>query len=60
MRIAFKSAGLVAAAAAVEQARANVTNARLNLGYTTITSPVAGSVTSNVAPESAPTHWPST
>jgi membrane fusion protein (multidrug efflux system) len=31
-----------AAAAAVEQARANVTNARLNLGYTTITSPVAG------------------
>lgn len=31
-----------AAAAAVEQARANVTNAKLNLGYTTITSPVAG------------------
>ncbi|WP_411859867.1 efflux RND transporter periplasmic adaptor subunit [Cupriavidus pauculus] len=31
-----------AAAAAVEQARANVTNAKLNLGYTTIASPVAG------------------
>ncbi|WP_454055864.1 efflux RND transporter periplasmic adaptor subunit [Cupriavidus sp. Marseille-Q8015] len=31
-----------AAAAAVEQARANVTNARLNLGYTVITSPVNG------------------
>lgn len=30
------------AAAAVEQAKANVTNARLNLGYTTITSPVSG------------------
>jgi membrane fusion protein (multidrug efflux system) len=26
----------------VEQAKANVTNARLNLGYTTITSPVSG------------------
>ncbi|MFJ5382753.1 efflux RND transporter periplasmic adaptor subunit, partial [Cupriavidus sp. CER94] len=31
-----------AAAAAVEAARANVTNAKLNLGYTTITSPVNG------------------
>lgn len=31
-----------AAAAAVEQAKANVTNARLNFGYTTITSPVDG------------------
>ncbi|SCU73398.1 Cation/multidrug efflux system, mebrane-fusion component AcrA [Cupriavidus necator] len=31
-----------AAAAAVEAARANVTNARLNLGYTTIKSPVNG------------------
>jgi membrane fusion protein, multidrug efflux system len=31
-----------AAAAAVEQARANVTNAQLNLGYTTITAPVTG------------------
>ncbi|WP_078198054.1 efflux RND transporter periplasmic adaptor subunit [Cupriavidus necator] len=31
-----------AAAAAVEAARANVTNARLNLGYTTIKSPVTG------------------
>ncbi|CAG9164495.1 efflux RND transporter periplasmic adaptor subunit [Cupriavidus pampae] len=31
-----------AAAAAVEQAKANVTNAKLNLGYTTIASPVAG------------------
>ncbi|MEN7530202.1 efflux RND transporter periplasmic adaptor subunit [Cupriavidus sp. DL-D2] len=31
-----------AAAAAVEAARANVTNAKLNLGYTTIASPVAG------------------
>lgn len=31
-----------AAAAAVEQARANVVNARLNLGYTTISSPVSG------------------
>jgi len=31
-----------AAAAAVEQARADVTTARLNLGYTTISSPVAG------------------
>jgi len=31
-----------AAAAAVEQARANVTSAELNLGYTTITSPVTG------------------
>lgn len=31
-----------AAAAAVEQAKASVTTARLNLGYTTITSPVAG------------------
>ncbi|SDP34104.1 membrane fusion protein, multidrug efflux system [Ralstonia sp. 25mfcol4.1] len=31
-----------AAAAAVEAARANVTNAKLNLGYTTITSPVDG------------------
>ncbi|MGY2489591.1 efflux RND transporter periplasmic adaptor subunit [Cupriavidus sp. CP313] len=31
-----------AAAAAVEGARANVTNARLNLGYTTIKSPVTG------------------
>lgn len=30
------------AAAAVEQARANVTNAKLNLGYTTIKSPVSG------------------
>jgi membrane fusion protein (multidrug efflux system) len=30
------------AAAAVEQAKANVTNARLNLDYTTITSPVSG------------------
>jgi len=32
----------LAAAAAVEQARANVTSAELNLGYTTITSPVTG------------------
>lgn len=31
-----------AAAAAVEAARASVTNARLNLGYTTIKSPVTG------------------
>lgn len=31
-----------AAAAAVEGARANVISARLNLGYTTITSPVSG------------------
>jgi len=31
-----------AAAAAVERARANVINAKLNLGYTTITSPVDG------------------
>jgi membrane fusion protein (multidrug efflux system) len=31
-----------AAAAAVEGAKANVISARLNLGYTTITSPVAG------------------
>lgn len=31
-----------AAAAALEQARANVTSATLNLGYTTITSPVTG------------------
>lgn len=31
-----------AAAAALEQARANVTSASLNLGYTTITSPVTG------------------
>jgi membrane fusion protein (multidrug efflux system) len=31
-----------AAAAAVEQARANVTSAQLNLGYTTITAPVTG------------------
>lgn len=31
-----------AAAAAVEQARADVTSAELNLGYTTITSPVDG------------------
>ncbi|MFC4345052.1 efflux RND transporter periplasmic adaptor subunit [Cupriavidus numazuensis] len=31
-----------AAAAAVEGARANVISAKLNLGYTTITSPVAG------------------
>ncbi|TBR40302.1 MULTISPECIES: efflux RND transporter periplasmic adaptor subunit [Dyella] len=31
-----------AAAAAFEQARANVTSAELNLGYTTITSPVDG------------------
>jgi membrane fusion protein (multidrug efflux system) len=31
-----------AAAAAVEQARANVTSAELNLGYTTITAPVTG------------------
>lgn len=31
-----------AAAAAVEQAKANVVNARLNLGYTTISSPVNG------------------
>jgi len=31
-----------AAAAALEQARANVTSAELNLGYTTITSPVTG------------------
>jgi membrane fusion protein (multidrug efflux system) len=31
-----------AAAAAVEQAKANVVNAKLNLGYTTITSPVNG------------------
>ncbi len=31
-----------AAAAAVEQARANVTSAQLNLGYTMITSPVTG------------------
>ncbi|HKT96011.1 MAG TPA: efflux RND transporter periplasmic adaptor subunit [Paraburkholderia sp.] len=31
-----------AAAAAVEQARANVTSATLNLGYTTITAPVTG------------------
>ncbi len=31
-----------AAAASVEAARANVTNARLNLGYTTITSPLNG------------------
>lgn len=31
-----------AAAAALEQARANVTSALLNLGYTTITSPVTG------------------
>ncbi|AGW92123.1 MULTISPECIES: efflux RND transporter periplasmic adaptor subunit [Cupriavidus] len=31
-----------AAAASVEAARANVTNARLNLGYTTIKSPVTG------------------
>ncbi len=31
-----------AAAAAVEQARANVTSAELNLGYTMITSPVTG------------------
>ena len=31
-----------AAAAAVEAARANVISAKLNLGYTTITSPVAG------------------
>lgn len=31
-----------AAAAAVEQARANVTSASLNLGYTTITAPVTG------------------
>jgi len=31
-----------AAAAAVEAAKANVTNAKLNLGYTTITSPVDG------------------
>ena len=31
-----------AAAAAVEQARANVTSAQLNLGYTAITSPVTG------------------
>ncbi len=31
-----------AAAAAVEGARANVITAKLNLGYTTITSPVAG------------------
>lgn len=31
-----------AAAAAVEQAKANVTNARLNLGYTTISAPVSG------------------
>ena len=30
------------AAAALEQARANVTSAELNLGYTTITSPVTG------------------
>jgi membrane fusion protein (multidrug efflux system) len=30
------------AAAAVEQAKANVTNARLNLDYTTITAPVSG------------------
>ncbi|MFD1561321.1 efflux RND transporter periplasmic adaptor subunit [Paraburkholderia silviterrae] len=31
-----------AAAAALEQARANVTSASLNLGYTTITAPVTG------------------
>ncbi|MBB6103589.1 membrane fusion protein (multidrug efflux system) [Paraburkholderia bannensis] len=31
-----------AAAAALEQARANVTSAQLNLGYTTITAPVTG------------------
>ncbi|VVD34125.1 RND family efflux transporter, MFP subunit [Paraburkholderia dioscoreae] len=31
-----------AAAAALEQARANVTSANLNLGYTTITAPVTG------------------
>jgi membrane fusion protein (multidrug efflux system) len=31
-----------AAAAALEQARADVTSARLNLGYTTITAPVTG------------------
>ncbi|WP_321916532.1 efflux RND transporter periplasmic adaptor subunit [Paraburkholderia sp. J11-2] len=31
-----------AAAAALEQARANVTTAKLNLGYTTITAPVTG------------------
>lgn len=31
-----------AAAAALEQARANVTSAKLNLGYTTITAPVTG------------------
>jgi membrane fusion protein, multidrug efflux system len=31
-----------AAAAALEAARANVANARLNLGYTTITAPVTG------------------
>lgn len=31
-----------AAAAALEQARANVTSAELNLGYTTITAPVTG------------------
>lgn len=31
-----------AAAAALEEARANVTTAQLNLGYTTITSPVTG------------------
>jgi membrane fusion protein, multidrug efflux system len=31
-----------AAAAELEQARANVTSARLNLGYTTITAPVTG------------------
>ena len=31
-----------AAAAALEQARANVTSATLNLGYTTITAPVTG------------------
>ena len=31
-----------AAAAAVEAAKANVTNAKLNLGYTTISSPVDG------------------